>query len=103
MKETKVYVDELPKSCDECPCHSVMEDRCVLLRKQAIEPFLQSCPLKSLKTHDRELVKEVCEKIKAKLLPYFSGSNDYEEKYHHIVIEILQNLQKEYEKWKIKI
>lgn len=63
MKETKVYVDELPESCDECPCHSVMEDRCVLLRKQAIEPFLQSCPLKLIKTHDRELVKEVCEKI----------------------------------------
>ena len=64
MKETKVYVDELPEICDECPCHSVMEDRCVLLRKQIIEPFLQSCPLKSLKTHDRELVNEVCEKIR---------------------------------------
>ena len=63
MKETKVYMNNLPETCDECPCHSVMEDRCVLLRKQAIEPFLQSCPLKSLKTHDRELVKEVCEKI----------------------------------------
>ena len=32
-------------------------------QEQAIKPFLQSCPLKSLKTHDRELVKEVCEKI----------------------------------------
>ena len=64
MSEEKVWVEKMPKSCDECPCHSIMEDRCVLLRKQAIRPFLQSCPLKSLKTHDRELVKKVCEKIK---------------------------------------
>ena len=63
MSEQKVWVEKMPESCDECPCHSIMEDRCVLLRKQAIEPFLQSCPLQSIKDFKRELVKEVCEKI----------------------------------------
>lgn len=95
MKETKVYVDELPEICDECPCHSVMEDRCVLLRKQAIEPFLQSCPLKSLKTHDRELVKEVCEKIKLK----FSDTRTHNWGIEQFELyEFLDQLQKEFEK-----
>lgn len=93
MKKIKVYVDELPEICDECPCHSVMEDRCVLLRKQAIEPFLQSCPLINIKTHDRELVKEVCEKIHNDLKPH------YGEEVSAVIIErVLSNLQKEFEK-----
>lgn len=95
MKETKVYVDELPESCDECPCHSVMEDRCVLLHKQTIEPFLQSCPLKSLKTHDRELVKEVCEKIKLK----FSDTRTHNWGIEQFELyEFLDQIQKEFEK-----
>lgn len=99
MKETKVYVDELPEICDECPCHSVMEDRCVLLRKQAIRPFLQSCPLKSLKTHDRELVKEVLEKVKNEA--YKDGFYDEDGNKiitYHINNYILDQIQKEYEK-----
>lgn len=96
MKETKVYVDELPKICDECPCHSVMEDRCVLLRKQAIRPFLQSCPLKSLKTHDRELVKEVCGKIARNV-----RVRKIQEEWYAIETDLraaLDQIQKEYEK-----
>ncbi len=94
MKETKVYVKEMPDICDECPCHSVMEDRCVLLLKQTIEPFLQSCPLKSLKTHDRELVKEVCEKIKLK----FSDTRSHNWGVERIELyEFLDQIQKEAE------
>ena len=102
MKETKVYMSKLPEIYDECPCHSVMEDRCVLLRKQTIEPFLQSCPLKSLKTHDRELVKEVCEKIRNFLLDkcefdygYYINDGDF------TVPDLwyfLDQIQKEFEK-----
>lgn len=92
MSEQKIWVEKLPKSCDECPCHSIMEDRCVLLRKQAIEPFLQSCPLKSLKTHDRALVRQVCEKIMhlAKL-----QNND---NFYIMIGCIIDEIRKEYEK-----
>ena len=69
MKETKVYVDELPEYCDDCPCSLRDKDDCAycnLLHKNIGYDFgkrPKHCPLQSLKTHDRELVKEVCEKI----------------------------------------
>lgn len=78
MKEIKVYIDELPKSCVGCPCCScdlkpefikigdIMY--CNLLKQKfrfkEERKKLKDCPLQSLKTHDRELVKEVCEKIR---------------------------------------
>ena len=82
MKETKVYVDELPK-CIFCPMlvnlSNIGESKelmCCLNRtaycndysdiEKVERNFKLACPLKSLKTHDRELVKEVCEKIKLK-------------------------------------
>ena len=68
MKETKVYVDELPKNCYECPCFkNDLELPCGL--SDGTEDYFKDeidggcCPLQSLKTHDREFVKEVCEKI----------------------------------------
>lgn len=63
MKQ-EIYVKEMPDFCEECPFHNEENDKCILLPQYNIRPFLQSCPLKSLKDHDRELVKEVCEKIK---------------------------------------
>lgn len=94
MKETKVYMNNLPETCDECPCHSVMEDRCVLLHKQAIEPFLQSCPLKCLKTHDQELVKEVCEKIRENI----EARNINELDIINRLAVFLDEIEKEFEK-----
>lgn len=70
MKETKVYVDELPEYCDDCPCSLRDKDDCAycnLLHKNIGYDFgkrPKHCPLQSLKTHDQELVKEVCEKIR---------------------------------------
>ena len=68
MKETKVYVDELPKSCSYCPCFDVDNDECNItdcpvdyIGPSVAKP--DDCPLIDIKTHDRELVKEVCEKI----------------------------------------
>lgn len=98
MKETKVYVDELPKSCWECPCFkNDLEFPCGLSDgtqdyfKDEIDG--ENCPLKSIKTHDRELVKEVCEKIYNDLKPH------YGEEVSAVVIErVLSNLQKEFEK-----
>lgn len=69
MKETKVYVEELPKECWDCPCFKTdLECSCGLSDgtqdyfKDEIDG--ENCPLKLLKIHDRELVKEVCEKIR---------------------------------------
>ena len=71
MKETKVYVDELPKSCSYCPCFDVDNDECNItdcpvdyIGPSVAKP--DDCPLIDIKTHDGELVKEVCEKIKLK-------------------------------------
>lgn len=69
MKETKVYVDELPKSCFECLFMTDNQEGydgcfCKLLDERAeTKNRLKNCPLIDIKVHDRELVKEVCEKI----------------------------------------
>ena len=78
MKETKVYLDELPESCAYCPCCScdlkpefikigdIMY--CNLLKQKfrfkEERKKLKDCPLQSLKTHDRELFNENRKKIK---------------------------------------
>ena len=88
MKETKVYVNGLPKSCSECEwCTLNHKDNysrpfCLIARmplyngdrvneergqnKDSLSDF--DCPLIDIKTHDRTLVKEVCEKIRDYLL-----------------------------------
>ena len=72
MKETKVYVDD----------ETLM--KCERYRHN-------NCPI--IQTHDRELVKEVCEKIHNDLKPH------YGEEVSAVVIErVLSNLQKEFEK-----
>lgn len=79
MKETKVYIDELPESCSECPCThedfaecnwcQVFDNGLLTFIPDEIysKERLKNCPLQSLKQHDQELVKEVCEKIRKKV------------------------------------
>lgn len=74
MKETKVYIDELPESCDECKYYTQFTDGMGCIVAQELRPmdecgnYMQaSCPLRSIKDHDQELVKEVCEKIREHL------------------------------------
>ena len=83
MKETKVYVDEMPNSCSKCEwCTLNHKDNygrsfCLISRmplyngdkvneergqyKDSLSDF--NCPLIDIKTHDRELARQVCEKI----------------------------------------
>lgn len=98
MKETKVYMNNLPETCDECPCHSVMEDRCVLLRKQAITPFLQSCPLHDLNKHDKELVAKVLDKVKFLITKYDLLKNYNSCAGSFMLDKIIDQIQKEFEK-----
>lgn len=108
MKETKVYVDELPESCDECKYYTQFTDGMGCIVAQELRPmdecdnYMQaSCPLQSIKDHDRELVKEVCDEIKNKLGSVedilINLGNGKEDAFSYF-IKILNEVQKEYEK-----
>lgn len=96
MKETKVYVDELPDICDECPFQNKTTYECVLLPKYNKQPFLQSCPLKSLHDHDKELVAKICERIKRNVR--VTRIEDKWFVFESDLRNILYQIQKEYEK-----
>lgn len=113
MKETKVYVDELPESCSKCPCThedfaecnwcQVFDNGLLTFIPDEIysKERLKNCPLQSLKQHDQELVKEVCEKIKNKLGSIedilINLGNGKEDALNYFMY-ILNKTQKEYEK-----
>lgn len=122
MKETKVYVDELPESCKKCAYSQInlalgVETRICGLQYGFISIDIDkfpNCPLQSLKDHDRELVKEVCEKIRKfcennkyrcnkYFLLYSIGLNvkllnKNKEGQKETFYEFLDQLQKEFEK-----
>ena len=115
MKETKVYVDELPKCCGCCEFYS--QDKycayCLMLNEKLryIDKD-KDCPLIDIKTHDRELVKEVCDMIRNAVNKSLEeiGGNCNGELYGQYTCkglvdydsiefdEILAQIQKEYEK-----
>ena len=97
MKETKVYVDELPESCEDCPCYNFDVGGCqcqnIYVPNDEINRF-NGCPLIDIKTHDRELVKEVCEKIRLK----FSDTRSHNWGIEQIELyDFLDQIQKEFE------
>ena len=80
----KVYVDELPKSCEECPCYSYSEGFCNceywwqkykeikdvqdythLGYKQNERP--DDCPLQSLADYTKQVRREVVQELKGKV------------------------------------
>lgn len=106
MKEIKVYVDELPKSCWDCPCFDSYELQCQINYADcenldiAIERH-KDCPLHSIKDHDRELVAKVCEKIRSELekkLKYDFRSYVPIMNVCNKINGVLDQIQKEYEK-----
>lgn len=98
MKETKVYINKMPESCWDCFCQDNENGRCKILGKYT-DYVPKDCPLIDIKTHDRKLVKEVCERIRKDLsnkFIYFEGKKEY----YKIsdILEILDHIQKEFEK-----
>lgn len=96
MKETKVYVNKMPESCVGCKYFAEHRRQCDLelcLQWSEKKFKFNDCPLIDIKTHDRELVKEVCEKIHNDLKPHYG-----EEVCAVIIERVLSNLQKEFEK-----
>lgn len=62
MKETKVYVDELPKSCVGCKYFAGHRRQCnlELCLQWSEEKFkFNDCPLIDIKTHDKEKDKQI--------------------------------------------
>ena len=98
MKETKVYVDELPEYCDDCPCSLRDKDDCAycnLLHKNIGYDFgkrPKHCPLQLIKTHDRELVKEVCKKIRKTIASTvdLAESNQQIKDQFHIILDLVE-------------
>ena len=62
----KVYVDELPKDCIDCPCES--EYYCNLLNEDVgcckWGEIHKNCPLQSLADYTKQVRKEVCDEIR---------------------------------------
>ena len=102
MKETKVYVDELPKSCVGCKYFAEHRRQCELklcFQWSEEKQKYNDCPLKSLHDHDKELVEKVLESVKNEA--YKDGFYDEDGNKiitYHINNYILDQIQKEYEK-----
>lgn len=67
----KLYVDELPKSCLECPCFNKVNGRCQidnLYMDTDSEPI--ECPLQPLSDYTKQVRKEVCEELRKTLFEY---------------------------------
>ena len=80
----KIYVDELPKSCEECPmCRSgklklqrkgryVEAEQCVFgqYKYQTMDDEIYTCPLLLLTDYTKQVRKEVCEEIKSEIIKH---------------------------------
>ena len=60
----KVYVDELPKSCEDCVCHNGVSGRCKILHRVTFDIPPRDCPLQSLSDYTKQVRKEVVQEIK---------------------------------------
>ena len=119
MKETKVYMSKLPESCKTCQfqCYGECRNGCDILKTDysmtqchIMRGKHKDCPLIDIKAHDRELAKEVCEKIRERYnlegKPKNFGFGDTP--YGYVMVsakdlkQFLDEIQKEFEKRKKK-
>ena len=106
----KIFVDELPKNCDECNLNyaeaSCCPYICIISDKPCKE--MKKCPLQSLSDYTKQVRKEVCEEIreicKLNIRTYKIQSQDDCERYKEVdafnkaifgVLEILDQIQGE--------
>lgn len=79
----KIYVDELPKNCKECPLHRsgclkvknggryIDAETCVLgnfYKFQEIDDEIYTCPLETTQSLKQQVRKEVCNDFKSRFL-----------------------------------
>ena len=78
-------------SCFKCDKYNYCEN--YFKYNDIQELFIEEHNIEDIQTHDRELVKEVCEKIYNDLKPHYG-----EEVSGFVIERVLSNLQKEFEK-----
>lgn len=73
----KVYVDEFPKDCWDCPMHDGENGWCKMLVCYT-DYIPKNCPLQSLSDYTKQVRKEVCEEVYKKCEPLFRLVNNYD-------------------------
>ena len=63
----RIYVDELPKDCWDCPMHDGENGQCKMLVCYT-DYIPKNCPLQSLADHTKQVRKEVCNDFKSRFL-----------------------------------
>lgn len=107
MKETKVYINKMPKWYSECPCN--YDTYCQLHElnhygednyhcKSCFDKRPKDCPLKSLHEHDKELVAKVLDKVKFLITKYDLLKNYNSCAGSFMLDKIIDQIQKEHEK-----
>ena len=75
----KVYVDELPKDCIDCPCES--EYYCNLLNEDVgcceWGEIHKNCPLQPLADYTKQVKKEVCNGLALPLIKHFQKDAEF--------------------------
>lgn len=108
MKETKVYVDELPKCCEKCRfCYDNRpywkSTDCFLLKEELDEDEIdkkvyKNCLLHNIQDHDKELVAKVLDKVKFLITKYDLLKNYNSCAGSFMLDKIIDQIQKEFEK-----
>ena len=102
MSERKVWVEKMPNSCGGCKYFAEHRRQCnleICLQWSEDKFKFNDCPLHSIKDHDRELVKQVCEKIEDDFV-HILNTNDGHFEYATLDDEFniaIYKIQKEFE------
>lgn len=63
----KIYVDEFPKDCWDCPMHNGENGWCKMLVCYT-DYIPKNCPLQSISDYTKQVRKEVCNDFKSRFL-----------------------------------
>lgn len=111
----KIYVDELPKNCDECPLHRsgrlklqkgaryIDAETCVLgnfYKFQEIDDEIDTCPLATTQSLKQQVREEVVEEIRKQLknMDFFANDTEFGERFScyskYKVLDILLKVER---------
>lgn len=74
----RIYVDELPKDCWDCPMHDGENGQCKMLVCYT-DYIPKNCPLQSLSDYTKQVRKEVCERLDKTIEKYLCKKGKYRE------------------------
>lgn len=86
----KIYVDELPKSCNDCKFQVFVahyeqgwqhhERYCSIMKENYdCKCSKENCPIKPIAEHDKQVRKEVCDEIRKEFFRNCIGAGETEE------------------------